>query len=148
MTAERINEQPFSVDCLEPSVPLFRLADGRFQLTKDGQIAPFIYGPGYFLVEKILAEFLLELDVPRISIQPAVIWHRGIGKEYSTHSRLMVDQCFTSSTINELDLTGNQLYSMDDCHLFVSPELKERLERFPFKYLRFSEGLSGFVAAR
>ena len=148
MTAERIVAQPFSVDCIEPSVPLFCLADGRFQLTKDGPIARFMYGRGYFLVEEVLAEFLLELDVPRITIQPAVIWHRGIDKEFSTHSRLMVDQCFTTSTINELDLTGNQLYSMDDCHLFVSPELKANLERFPFNYLRFSEGLSDFVAAR
>lgn len=138
---------PYSVECLEPAVPLFRLADGRYQLTKDGPIAPFMYGYGYYLAEPTLTEFFKELDMPGIRFEPAVIWHRRIDKEYSTHSNLLIDRFFTPETITELDLDGNQVYSMNDSYLFVSPGLKARLESFPFTYLRFSEGLSSFAGS-
>jgi hypothetical protein len=140
-----MQSRPYLVNCLEPSVPLFRLADGRYQLTKDGPIAPFMDGPGYFLVERHLADFLEELDISGLRNVRAVIWHRRIDKEYATHSNLIVDRFFTSSTIDELDLTGNQVYSMDDRYLFVSPELKDRLQCSAFGYLRFSDGLSDFA---
>ena len=132
---------------LNPSVPLFRLSDGRYQLTKDGPIAAFMNGPGYFLVEKELADFLDGMDIDGLRFEPAIIWHRRIDREYSTHTRLIVDRFFVSESIGELDLAGNQVYSMNDNYLFVSPELKERLENSPFNYLRFSAGVSGFAAS-
>jgi hypothetical protein len=42
---------PFHVFCSESVVGLYELADGRFQLTEDGPIAPLMVGPGYVLVE-------------------------------------------------------------------------------------------------
>jgi hypothetical protein len=106
-----------------------------------------MFGPGYFLVEEKLAHFLEALDVPGLRFEPAVIWHRRIDKEYLTHTNLIVARFFVSDTIGELDLSGNQVYSMNGTYLFVSPELKERLEAFPFSYLRFSKGLSDFAAS-
>lgn len=138
---------PYFVECIEPSVPLFRLADGRYQLTKDGPIAPFMDGPGYFLAENKLADFLEQLGISGLGFEPAVIWHRRIDKAYFTHKNLIVDRFFTTETINELDLAGNQVYSMNDNYLFVSPGLKALLEDLPFAYLRFSEGLSGFAGS-
>lgn len=137
---------PFHVWCVEPSVPLFRLADGRFQLTKDGPIAPFMSGPGYFVVERNLARFLSDLDISRIRFEPAVIWHRRLDLEYSTHASLLVDQHITPETLGASDLSEERIYSMNDTHLFVSPALKDRLESSSFRYLRFSEGLADFAS--
>ena len=136
---------PFHVSCSEPSVSLFLLADGRFQLTKDGPIAPFMSGPGYFLVENDLAHFLEDLNIPDIRFDPAVIWHRSRDLEYLTHTNLLIERYFTPDTISELDLTGEKFYSMNDNYLFVSPALKRLMERGSFQYLHFSEGLSDFV---
>lgn len=136
---------PFHVSCVKPSVPLFQLADGRFQLTKDGPISPFMDGPGYFLAEHDLARFLVESDTSRIKVEPAIIWHRSLDLEYRTHSNLLVDRYLTPETIGELDLAGENIYSMNDCYLFVSPALKKRLEGGSFSYLCFSEGLSDFA---
>ncbi len=141
------DQYPYFVECLESSVPLFRIADERYQMTKDGPIAPFMDGPGYFLAESTLTSFLDELDIQGLSFEPAVIWHRRIDKEYRTHHNLIVGRFFTPSTINELDLTGSQVYSMNDRYFFISHELKQRLEDAPFGYLKFSEGLSGFAGS-
>lgn len=104
-----------------------------------------MYGPGYYLVEQQLTDFLDGLDIVGFRFEPAIIWHRRINREHSTHTRLIIDRFFVSDSIGKLDLAGNQVYSMNDTYLFVSPELKERLEAIPFNYLRFSKGLSGFA---
>ena len=136
---------PFHVSCSEPAVPLFQLADGRFQLIKDGSIAPFMDGPGYLLLENELAEFLVDLDIPGIDFEPATIWHRRIDREYLTHTRMNVETHFAQKEIQELDLNGLACYVMGDRYLFVSSSLKQVLVTSPFQYLEFSEGLDWFA---
>jgi hypothetical protein len=138
--------QAFHVSCSKPSVPLFRLKDGRFQLTKDGPIAPFMDGFGYFLIQPDLAQFIEELDVDRIQFEPAIVWHRANDLEYGPYLNLRAARFFKSQMIDELDLAGYKMYSLNDTYLFVSPALKQKLEASPFKYLSFSEGLSRFAA--
>jgi len=135
----------FHVSCSEPSVPLFRLKDGRFQLTKDGPIAPFMNGFGYVLIQPDLAQFIEELDIDRIQFEPAVVWHRGKDVEYGPYVNLRVGQWFNAQMIDELDLSEYKMYSLNDTYLFVSPALKQKLEASPFNYLFFSEGLASFA---
>jgi hypothetical protein len=136
---------PFHVSCSEPAVPIFRLADGRYQLTKDGAIAPFMDGPGYLLLENQLAEFLRDLDIPGTAFEPATIWHRRVDREYRTHTNMTVARYFVRGDIGELDLSGLRFYVMYDQYLFASPLLKRVLAESPFQYLEFSEGLSWFA---
>jgi hypothetical protein len=138
---------PFFMSCNLPSVGLYHLDDGRFQLIKDGPIAPFMYGPDYFLITRELANLLEELDIPRVHFEPAVIWDRGINQEHRTHVRLVVSQWFSVDQIKDLDLDGYRLLTLGDEYLFVSPTLKEKLDASDFKYLCFSEGLSEFACA-
>jgi hypothetical protein len=139
---------PYLIESRLPVVRLFELDDGRFQLLESGDIGPFLPGFGYLLVERELAEFLSEHDVDRIVLDEAVLFDRPSGQEFRTHVRIQVRQYFTSEQINDLDLNGLRLLTMNDEYYFASPELKERLEQSPFDYLSFSQGLEGFASAR
>ena len=138
-------DAPYHVSCDEESVPLYRLGDGRFQLTKDGPIVPLMSGTGYFLIEEPFAAFLEELGIYGIKLEKATIWHRRLNVEHSTHKLLIVNQCFTPETIGELDTSGEKFFSLYNRYLFASPRLKKRLESGPFGYLKFTEGLDGFA---
>jgi hypothetical protein len=138
---------PFLLESRQPVVRLFELDDGRFQLLEPGPIGPFLPGHGYLLVERALAEFLSEHHVERIGFQDAILFDRRSGQEFRTHVRVQVRQYFTSEQLNDLDLNGLRLLTMNDEYCFASPELKELLERSSFGYLCFSEGLAGFAGA-
>jgi len=136
---------PYLIESRLPVVRLFELDDGRFQLLEPGSIGPFLPGRGYLLVERDLAEFLNENDVERIVLEDAVLFDRPSGQEFRTHVRVQARQYFTSEQINDLDLSGLRLLTMNDEYYFASPELKERLEQSRFDYLCFSQGLEGFA---
>lgn len=101
-------------------------------------------GPGYFLFENRLAEFVANFNIDGLSYESATIWHRELDQEYVTHVEISVQRYFVPEHIHEFDLEGLAFYAMYDCYLFVSPALKEVLSNSPFDYLQFSEGLSFF----
>jgi len=137
---------PFLITCSLPSVRLYELNDGRFQLIERGPIAPVMCGYRYMLVEQPLVSFLRELQIERVRYEQAVLFNRGTGEELRTHVRLHVGQFFQVDRLQDLQLDGPRLLTMNDEYYFASPELKERLEASAFKYLCFSEGLEGFAA--
>lgn len=139
---------PYLIESRLPVVRLFELDDGRFQHLESGDISPYLPGHGYLLVERALAEFLSEQDVEKIAFEDVVLFDRRSGQEFRTHVRVQVRQYFSSEQINDLDLSGLRLLTMNDQYYFASPELKERLEQSPFSYLCFSQGLEGFASAR
>ena len=137
---------PYYLYCELPAPRLYPLNDGRFQLLDNTPIPPFLAGYGYLLIEQSLADFLLEVGVARLRVEPAVLWDRTTGVERRTHVRLHVGQSFAASQLFDLALDGLQMLLMEDEYCFVSPELKSLLESSEFDYLRFSEGLSEFAA--
>ena len=140
---------PFSVESKIPSVGLYLLDDGRFQMIEQGKLAPFMKGCDYILVENKLADFLASLNIPHLEIKDAIVWNRGKNEEYSDYKELVFRKSIryvTEENINHLDLQGLQVYLFLPSHLFVSPELKALLERSGFDYLRFHEGFSGLAA--
>jgi|SRR5471030_1582801 len=139
---------PFLIESRLPVVRLFELDDGRFQLLEAVEIGPFLPGHGYLLVESELAEFLIEHDVEQIVCEDAVLFDRLSGREFRTHVRVQVRQYFTSEQINDLDVAGLRLLTMNDEYYFVSPALKEQLEETSFDYLCFSEGLETFAGVQ
>ena len=137
---------PFLVDCEQPMPPLFELADGRFQRVTDEPLAPYMPGYQFLLVEAALAEFLDDLGVERVKFERAILWDPATQSEVTTHVRLRVEQFFDANLLSDLALDGLRLLTMNDQYYFVSSALKAELERSPFSYLRFSEGLSKFAA--
>jgi hypothetical protein len=125
---------------------LYRLSDGRFQIIEQGRLAPLMVGFEYVLVETAFAEFVEDLDMPRLKIIDAAIYDPQRNEEIRTHKELLIRQRFSSDMIRDIDLDGDRFLLMNGTYLFVSPSLKERLEASPFKYLRFTEGLDGFAA--
>ena len=135
---------PFSVACGLPRPILYELADGRFQLMGRTPPSPFMAGPGYLLVERALADFLRELGLERVRIDPAVLFDRATVTEYHDHARVRIGQSFTPDRIHDLALDGPRLLTMNDEYCFVSEDLMSRLQSAGFPYLRFSRGLSWF----
>lgn len=128
-----------------PNPRLFRLSDGRFQIIEDGPLSPFLSGHDYLLIESGLAEYLVELDVERISIEDAVVWDRKSDIEYSGYKYVRINQHFNTDQINDIDVSGVRMLVLGNQYPFVSPELKNRLEQSKFSYLKFSEGLNGWA---
>ena len=138
---------PFYTYCEQHAARLYQLKDGRFQIIDSGPITPLMCGPGYVLLENHLAAFLQEQEIERVAFQPAVIWNRRENIEFQTHQFMAVNHYFSSNQIRDLNLLGERFLTMGDEYLFVTPALKERLEKSPFNFLRFSEGLSEFVGS-
>ena len=136
---------PFLITCKQPSVRLYELNDGRFQLIEPGPIAPFMCGYKYLLVEHQLATFLGELGLERIRQEPAILFNRGTGEELHSHVRIHVGQLFQRRQLRDLPLEGLRLLTMDDEYYFASPELKACLESSSYQYLQFTEGLEEFA---
>jgi hypothetical protein len=143
------NMYPYSVDSKFPHVGLYLLDDGRFQTTKQGKLSPFMHGSDYILLENKLADFLASLNIPHIEFEDAIVWNRGRNEEYFDYKELIFKKSIrfiTEENIDSLDLEGLQVYLMAPNHLFVSPGLKELLQKAGFDYLRFFEGFNGFAA--
>jgi hypothetical protein len=137
---------PFHVSCAETGPLLYELADDRFEVMTHETVTPFVAGYQFLLVENSLADFLKVLEVQRVTYRPATIVDPRRGEERRTHTRVVVQHFFRPSDISDIAVTGLRIYSMGDEYYFVSPALKAELEKGGFPYLRFSEGLSGFVA--
>jgi hypothetical protein len=138
---------PYHISCLESHPRLYQLSDGRFQIVEKGSLAPLMVGHDYVLVETAFADYVEVLDVPRLGIIDAIIYDPRRNQEIHAYRQLQIGQRFSSDMIRDIDLQGERILLMGDTDLFVSPSLKQRLEASPFKYLRFTEGLSEFVGA-
>lgn len=139
--------QWFHMTCDEESDDLFRLADGRFQFTSHGRLAPLMVGYGYVLADRELARYFATRRLSGVEIVPATLYRRRTNEEFQSHAQLCISTVLDFQYFNELQARGEQLAVMGRRHLFTSRDLKEELERTEFGYLRFSEGLSEFGAA-
>ncbi len=137
---------PFLLSCKQPSVRVFELADGRFQLVEHGEVGPVVFGYKHLLVEAQLATFLKGLGLERVQFEPTAFFVRSTGKEWSSHERVRVGQYFTMDQMQDFALDGQRILILNDEYYFVSPSLKQVLERAGFDYLEFTEGLTGFAA--
>lgn len=138
---------PFLMSCLEPHARLYQLADGRFQIVGNGELAPLMTGYDYVLVEEDLAEYLIALNLPKLEMIAATIYEPWQKQEIRTHKQLLIQQQCSTEEIGDIDLDGERFLVMNREYVFVSGPLKERLAASPFKYLRFTEGLEGFAGA-
>jgi hypothetical protein len=137
---------PFLVSCPQPEPLIFERSDGRFQLLDQQPLSPFMAGRGYLLVEEPLATFLQQIEAQRLTYMPAVLFTPVTGEEFRSHIRIRVSQFFRENELLDLDVSGLRLLTLNDQYYFASAELKAALEAAQFRYLNFSEGLSGFAA--
>src|SRR5687767_705827 len=119
---------PYHMSCLESHPQLYQLADGRFQIMEEGDLAPMMVGYEYVLLESGLAEYLEALDLPRLEIIGAVVYDHRKKQEIHTYKQLQIAQRFSSDMIRDINLDGERFLLMGETYLFVSPLLKQRLE--------------------
>ena len=137
---------PYFVESKNTHTDLFRLSNGRFQMIKQGNLSKFMSGVDYILLDNKLADFLDDQDIPLIEFNQAIIWNRKLDKEYKNYKHLIVNNYMTEENVKYLDLRGYKMYIYLKNYLFVSPELKEKLQAAEFNYFKFSLGFSRFAA--
>ena len=135
----------YFVETEEAPVKLYPLKDGRFQMIQEGKLGPFMSGYNYLLVERKLAEYLANLNVDGTTFRDVVIWDSSKNEDYHSHKEVIIDQHLSTDEIDDINLNGDRIFVMDNQYVFVSPSLKEKLEKSDFGYLQFSEGLSEFA---
>ena len=133
---------PYHVD-ISNSVDLYQLNDGRFQLTKNGSIDPIMVGFRYILLKNSIADSIKELGVKGVSFKPAIIWDRQSNYEDNSYMQMNVDTQLNSDSIGSINLHGTQFLLMDERYLFVTPELKAKLELSSVIW-EFSHAFSNF----
>lgn len=138
-------DYPYFVYTKIKSVNLYQLNDGRFQMIKQGSLALLMCGYQYVIVEDKFADYLDALDIRSIELRKVIIWNRQTNKEFRNYKQILFDRHFSLNQINDLNIDGIKMMLMDNHHLFVSPKLKQILEKSEFDYLLFSEGLSQFA---
>ena len=122
----------------------YELGSGRFHQLDRGVVSPFIPGFRFVLVENELAEVLRATELEGVSFEDAVLYDPRTGEERTTHTCLRVDPCFQHPC--DLPLDGPRMWMIDDMNYFVSPTLKEILEKTRWiSYLRLSEWPSDFM---
>jgi hypothetical protein len=139
---------PYHVSCCESHPRLYQLSDGRFQIMESGKLAPVMVGHEYVLVESAFADYLGGLELVRIQIADATIYDPRTKEEIRGYRQLKINQHFSLDMIRDLNLDGERFLLKDGSYVFASPDLKQRLEFSPFRYLRFTEGLSEFAGWR
>ena len=133
---------PFNLNiCNE--VNLYKLDDGRYQPIKRGPIDPIMIGHKYVLVKKDIAEYFKSLDIERVTYEPAIIWDRSTDTEHKDFVRLLINHHFDTGQIDDIDISGKQFLLMDNNYVFVTPQLKSKLEHSEYGF-KFSEGMTNF----
>jgi len=135
---------PYHINIEDKSAELYKLNDGRFQVTKNGEFGQLLVGTNYVLAEKEFAEYLQALDIQRVSYKQAIIWNRRANEEYKNHMELIISHHFNSSDIHDINTEGNQFLIMNNSYLFVSQKLKQELEKSKYKFT-YTEGLNHFA---
>ncbi len=129
------------------SAKLFRLRDGRFQIVQSGQMPVLINGPNHVLVRAELAAILIGAHPEGAQLIPAVIYDRSANHERSDYSELVLAQEITFDNIEQLDVSGLKMWRFKlehTLHVFVSPDLKDRLVAEGLSMLEYSPGFSQF----
>lgn len=139
---------PYFVHTKIKPVDLYQLNDGRFQMIKQGCLAPLMCGYEYVIVENKFGDYLDTLDIQNIELQKVIIWNRQTNEEYRNYKQILFDRHFSLNQMNDLNIDGLRVMLvmlMNNYYLFVSPKLKQILETSEFDCLLFSEGFSQFA---
>tara|TARA_B110000196_G_C21144824_1_gene665964 strand:+ start:560 stop:970 length:411 start_codon:yes stop_codon:yes gene_type:complete len=133
---------PYHVEIFNQT-DLYQLNDGRFQMIKSGPLDSVMVGFKYILVKNSIADTLKELDIDRVTFKPAIIWNRKNDTEDLSYTKMEVSHHFESENLNDIDIEGSQFLLLDNRYLFVSPELKVKLEASTLNWT-FSKGFGNF----
>ena len=139
-----MSDLPFHVSAVDEPL-LYRLPDGRFQIVRDGTLAPLLTGHGYILVTERL-HALLESEGASLPAKPAVVYDPTSKIEVTGYRELRVLSEVMPETASVVTGQGGSVWAYANRYLFVSLELQRKLSR-AFPGLVFSEGFSRFVGA-
>jgi hypothetical protein len=134
------------VECKKRGDDLYPLADGRYQLISGGEVAPFMSGRGYVLVERSLGQFLEERCLGSFNLRPVEIWRRRTNEIFKSHCELLFHSEITWEQCRKGLLHGNGVFLLHSQYVFVTPMLKESLIDAGFDYLEFNEHFSLDIA--
>jgi hypothetical protein len=134
-------DQPVHVVAREQPL-LHPLRDGRFQIVRDGALAPILTGYGYVLATPEVIDILRREGVS-VPDRAAILYDPSTKTDITGYRQLDVTAVIAPETIATADL-AEEMWLYANADLFVAPKLHRPL-RERFGDLVFSEGFSDFA---
>ncbi len=122
---------------------LYRLAEDRFQIIRDGALASILTGWRYVLVSDKVFKVLREVGIP-VADRAVVVFDSTTASEIRGYHEIRVNGEVTPESISALG-PAEHLWLHANRDLFMSVELYRRLAD-ECSDLDFSEGFSDFAA--
>lgn len=143
MGIEQKDHTPILPFCVEPigqnPIGLYHKGNGLFRLYRVGDFEDMLLAHQYVLVRDTLAQFLADNSTNDVDFSEAVIYRQKTGERWTEYRIVRPSEEVTPGTIHKADATGLKLWHFDFGTLFVSPELKDLLEKAQW-HLRFQVG--------
>jgi len=123
-----------SVDYYEQSVTLvfpprlIKLTSGEFQVTEIGTFQPILRGNDYILIPRKIAHRIKHLIPNQVNIKDIRIFRRATNQEWLDYSEIIIKKEFLVKDYSKIECQGLQAYCLMKSMLYVSPELKTKLE--------------------
>jgi hypothetical protein len=128
----------------DDSVQLSYREDGRFSIVKDGKFYSIIWAtPGYFLLRSRLTRLLIEYNIPNFIFKSAYIYNPFTGQFWNDYFEVKIEKHIYPSHSPKVDKKGLRIWHYNYSHIFVSPKLKELIQKNGFSDLKFSYGYEG-----
>lgn len=128
------------------SVNLYKSDETHFIVTQDGDWTPVI-SCGLFVIinQQLLSFFQHNLDTSVHSV-PVSIYDRVLEKYFVGHSRIFIKSKISPEDIDTVDHLGRKIwYHESSGGIFISSDLKNRLEYADIQGLQTSPGFSRFA---
>ncbi|MCE7995443.1 MAG: hypothetical protein HEP71_25925 [Roseivirga sp.] len=123
---------------------LWKSQPGHFRIIQFGLFVPLLTGSDYTLAHQSLIPAFDCLLRDQLEIKPANILRASTGDQWVDYQELVIKEHINPEKIKTTECFGDQIWQFRHL-LFVSADLKQRLESMFPEQLRFSLGFSWFA---
>ena len=140
---------PLSVRCSSSTAQLVRLSSGDFHVWVAGKLGSLVCGPDHILALDVLADALLAACGGDLEVVPATISSKATGESWSSYREIrLIAELRGTNDLPAARLSARTAWRFQGGHLFISPQVKEKLVSLGFFDLEFSVGFSHFGGMR
>ena len=141
------SEAPQYIEGKNSSHRCVRLRDGRFHLVRPGPLTALFYGGDHILVSEPLAAVLRDTCAHCLELHRTEIVQVASGESFGIYYEVRPHEELTPEDIDRVSASGFHAWHFRRAHLFVSPEVAERIRQRRFDDISFSPGFSRFAGA-
>ncbi len=140
----KFKNYPWCIEAVKRSYgKLWRVDESTFRILEKGALGDIISGHKHILVESNLVKGFENLE-DQLEIKPVQIVDQQTGEEWRNYFELIIRNELTTGNIDTLETSGIRIWHYTRENIFISPELKEVLQKTYKDKFEFSLGFSQF----